>query len=1092
MNKRIHFSCSVIAVCCTLLLATLTTKAQSSSGSDTTIWVTTDSSWTVPTGVTSVTFECWGAGGAGGSAYNRHSDGGAAGGGGGAYAKKTIMTSAGEIYSITVGKGGKWGPNISDHTKPLLWDGEPSSVQLSTNTIVKATGGKTALQYHSSNINAYNFIAQGGQASDCIGDTRYSGGNGGRGFRYGSGCPNEYLRGCWSGGGGAAASASGNGASPDRTYNCISNTPSAGTATYPAGSGGAPVLVAEWNHPSTVTIVVDGELGKNYGGGGSGAHSSTTSLAYGGQGANGLVRIIYTKPNPCTTVDAGSLGLSNWRCSGVPASSFAITIKNSVDATPAGGTYSWQKFNTGTNVWENIPGTNAELVVSEKGQYRRGYTVTGCPIIYTTSVDITSHPTDVPVGTISETTGLVSACVGDVLTSVSLKANTSRTETIQWQKGVQRAHGGPGVDWTDKNTGDSFVDYSVEVKNLEPLYRFYIALTGNECKLYSNTYSIFPKKKPEVTLSTEPLCSGRLKATATVTNLSQVGGSATYAWTTNKTAGDFSYITSENTLTVAEITQCPVVSTVSVIVTGDNGCAVTAGPENFDMSLPTPSSAYYASNGNRDTLVVFKDISGNYVYSENDVQQLVLAHFTGEGNYCNPLGAVCSSNPGCLADGDLLTKDTTVTVRVYSEDCSPAGISTQVIQVLLRTSCATAIFTDVSETLCSPQTPLNKTFTPATPASGDLRYTWTVLSTDPNITYATDNSTPAVSFSQAHLSNNGLADATVSYRVTPHEVNPVDTCEGIPFTYSVTLKPSISNTDALTYDNSDVTATLYYGACDTLLNIATPDITTAITEWEDQLVITNNAHLLPSRLAPGTYVVTWTVTDPCGGKVSFNRNYIVEYPACGTGVTVTDVDGNTYETVRTGCECWTKSNLKATKYSDGTTVPFAMGYTSLDHPDTEENIANFGLLYSWYSAVNVPEGDNAAVPATTTDPVSSYVYVPGVCPEGWALPSTANLQDATDRVADVSALKSTDQSKWLPGAAGTDALGFSAVAAGYYDPVSARYLNLLGEAYFWSYDTYTATEASCLTVAYYCEQALYQDKVKGMGYSVRCVKRANP
>lgn len=791
-------------------------------------------------------------------------------------------------------------------------------------------------------------------------------------------------------------------------------------------------------------------------------------------------------------MNAGSLSLSNWRCSGVPASTFAITITSTADATPAGGTYSWQKYNTSTNVWEPISGTNADLVVSEKGTYRRGYTVTGCPTVYTSHIEITSHPTDVPVGTVSETTGLVSACVGEVLTSVSLKANTSRTETIQWQRGVNRTHGGPGVDWTDKNTGDSFVDYSVEVKNLGPYYRFYIALTGNECKLYSNTYSILPKTKPEVTLSTEPLCSGKLKATATVTNLSQVGGSATYAWTTNKTAGDFSYSTSGNTLTVDEITQCPVVSTVSVTVTGDNGCAVTAGPQNFDMSLPTPSSAYYAGNGNRDTLVVFKDLSGNYVYSENDVQQLVLAHFTAEGNYCNPLGAVCSSNPGCLSDGDLLTKDTTVTVRVYSEDCSPAGISTQVIQVFLRTSCATAMFIDAHDMLCSPQAPLSRTFSPVTPPSNDLRYTWTVLSTDPNIMGATDNSTPAVSFSQTNLSNNGLAEATVSYRVTPHEVSPSDTCKGTPFTYRVTLKPSISNTGALTYDNSDVTATLYYGACDTLLNIATPDITTAITAWEDQLVITNNAHLLPSRLAPGTHVVTWTVTDPCGGSVSFDRKYIVEYPVCGTGVTVTDIDGNTYETVRIGCECWTKSNLKVTKYSDGTTVPFAMGYTSLDYPDMEVNIAKFGRLYSWYSAVNVPEGDNAAVPATTTDPVSSYVYVSGVCPEGWALPSTANLQDATDRVADVSALKSTDQSKWLPGAAGTDALGFSAVAAGYYDPVSARYLNLLGEAYFWSYDTYTATEASCLTVAYHCEQALYQDKVKGMGYSVRCVKRANP
>ncbi len=1086
MNKRIHFLCSVIAVCCLLLMATLTTRAQAPSGNDTIIWVTTDSSWTVPEGVTSVTFECWGAGGAGGSAYNRHGDGGAAGGGGGAYAKKTITTSTGQVFSITVGKGGKWGPNIINNTKPLRWNGGSSYVVLSSSTIVKAAGGGTARLLHRDSLNAYEYEAKGGQSIDCIGDVKNSGGNGGRGFRWYA----SINKGCWSGGGGAAAGPSGNGQTAYRT-NLYSTTPYAGQATYPSGSGGDPVHL---NEPSN-TEAKDGNPGNKYGGGGSGAHSGSTTLAYGGVGANGLVRISYQKPDPCATMTPGNLNLSNWRCSGVPASSFAITINSTADATPAGGTYSWQKYNAGTSVWESISGTTSELVVSEKGTFRRVYTVTGCPISYTTSVDITSHPTDVPVGTVEENPTFPAPCVGDVLTSLSLKANTSRTETIQWQKRVYTP-GHPGIwEWTNQNTGDSYVEYDVTVRPLyNPRYRYFITLPGNECKLYSeNTYTITPKMKPSVTLTTEPLCSGKLKATATVTNLSEVGGTATYTWSTNKTAGDFSYTVNENTLTVDKILQCPVVSTVSVQVTGTNGCTASVGPKNFDMSLETPYSSYYNSNGNRDTLVVTISLLGQYIYNERDVLDLVLTHFNTEGNYCNLLGAVAFSTTGCLADGAALDKDTTISVRVYSEDCSPAGVSDQVIQVFIQTSCATAMFADISETLCSPQKPLNKTFIPTSPPGGDLRYTWTVLSTDASITGANANSTPAVSFSETNLSNNGLADATVVYMVAPIEVNSSgDTCYGLPFKYSVTLKPSISNADAITYDNSDVTATLYYGACDTALNIATPDITTTITEWEDQLVITNNAHLLPIRLAPGTYVVTWTVTDPCGGKVIFDRNYIVEYPACGMGVTVTDVDGNTYETVRIGCECWTKSNLKATKYSDGTTVPFAMGYHSLERPDTEENIANFGLLYTWYSAVNVPEGDNTAVPATTTDPISGYVYVPGVCPEGWALPSTANLQDVTNRVADVSGLKSTDQSKWLPGAAGTDALGFSAVAAGYYDPVSARYLDLLGEAFFWSHDTHTATESSCLTVAYYCEQALYQDKVKGMGYSVRCVKRANP
>ena len=293
------------------------------------------------------------------------------------------------------------------------------------------------------------------------------------------------------------------------------------------------------------------------------------------------------------------------------------------------------------------------------------------------------------------------------------------------------------------------------------------------------------------------------------------------------------------------------------------------------------------------------------------------------------------------------------------------------------------------------------------------------------------------------------------------------------------------------------TVTLHYGACDTLLHITPPAYIPPVAAWQNSLVFTNNVNpdsnegALLGRVAPDTYTITWTVTDPCGGTVSFDKKYVVQYPPCGEGHTVTDADGNAYETVRIGCECWTKSNLKTTKYSDGTAVPFANGYASLDCPDTDANIAAFGRLYTWHSAVRVPEGDNSAVPATTTDPVSGRVYVQGVCPEGWALPSAANLQDVTDRSADAKGLKSADQSKWLPGSAGTDALGFGAVGGGYHDPVAARCMNLLGEAFFWSHDTHTATEASCLAVAYYCEQALYQDKAKGTGYSVRCVKRAN-
>lgn len=64
------------------------------------------SSWTCPTGVTSITIECWGAGGNGGNSTSQ-TNSGAGGGGGGAYSKlNTFATTPGNSYSYQVGDNG--------------------------------------------------------------------------------------------------------------------------------------------------------------------------------------------------------------------------------------------------------------------------------------------------------------------------------------------------------------------------------------------------------------------------------------------------------------------------------------------------------------------------------------------------------------------------------------------------------------------------------------------------------------------------------------------------------------------------------------------------------------------------------------------------------------------------------------------------------------------------------------------------------------------------------------------------------------------------------------------------------------------------
>lgn len=87
----------------------------------------TDGVFVVPSGVTSVTFEGWGAGGTNGT------DGATNGAGGGAaYMKATVPVSEGQEYAIVVGQGN---PEANGN-------GGDSSVSLGETVYLLAKGGK--------------------------------------------------------------------------------------------------------------------------------------------------------------------------------------------------------------------------------------------------------------------------------------------------------------------------------------------------------------------------------------------------------------------------------------------------------------------------------------------------------------------------------------------------------------------------------------------------------------------------------------------------------------------------------------------------------------------------------------------------------------------------------------------------------------------------------------------------------------------------------------------------------------------------------------------------------------------------------------
>ena len=218
--------------------------------------------------------------------------------------------------------------------------------------------------------------------------------------------------------------------------------------------------------------------------------------------------------------------------------------------------------------------------------------------------------------------------------------------------------------------------------------------------------------------------------------------------------------------------------------------------------------------------------------------------------------------------------------------------------------------------------------------------------------------------------------------------------------------------------------------------------------------------------------------------------------SCGTS-TVSDIDGNQYNTVLIGTQCWTKENLRVTKYRDGAVIPLDDSGGS-DGKETGQtwslrttgartvyglsasNLATYGFLYNWYAASNLKE----------------------ICPSGWHVPSDAEWTTLTtylggERIAG-GKMKSNGTAYWnSPNFKATNESGFSGLPGGYRD-YDGGFYGIRGSAFFWSstefYDVSLAwgryLDAS---LGYFGRGNYINDpSIKSVGASVRCLRDKQP
>ena len=221
---------------------------------------------------------------------------------------------------------------------------------------------------------------------------------------------------------------------------------------------------------------------------------------------------------------------------------------------------------------------------------------------------------------------------------------------------------------------------------------------------------------------------------------------------------------------------------------------------------------------------------------------------------------------------------------------------------------------------------------------------------------------------------------------------------------------------------------------------------------------------------------------------------------CPGAATVTDIDGNVYNTVQIGNQCWMRENLRTTRCADGTTIPMGNTWSYTDPyryaPNNEtSNVSSYGYLYNW-----------AAVMHGAISSAANPSGVQGVCPTGWHVPSDAEWTELTNYMKTQPAYMASGNADHLAkalaatwgwnGSSETDApgndpttnnaTGFSALPAGFYNFGSYGYFGYL--AYFWSatggsgdyaYDRYLGFDD-----AYVYRSSDY----KRYGFSVRCVR----
>ncbi len=241
-----------------------------------------------------------------------------------------------------------------------------------------------------------------------------------------------------------------------------------------------------------------------------------------------------------------------------------------------------------------------------------------------------------------------------------------------------------------------------------------------------------------------------------------------------------------------------------------------------------------------------------------------------------------------------------------------------------------------------------------------------------------------------------------------------------------------------------------------------------------------NPRLILLIVAMLTTVIYSCSDDNSPGGSSNNNGGGANTGGCAGGpTTVTDIDGNVYNVVSIGNQCWMKENLKTTRYKNGNPIPSGLSDAQWQantsgaysvYKDSAQNDSVYGKLYNWYAVADTN----------------------GLCPIGWHMPNIAEWDTLINYLGGVSiaggAMKETGLTNWsTPNIGATDSSRFTGLPGGFRDN-NGDYL-LLGNLGQWWSSLQFSTFGSCSRYLYFNSNDISQDfNNKNYGFSVRCVR----